>query len=117
MARKQISGVRFNYLSVFEPEEDFVCGVLKSSVVISSSLHALITAVAFGVPICWWWPKFFDDAGDEFGRFKYYDFFASLGIENPQYTREIGVPGSEMLRIPVPATLTQGLFQAFPKSI
>jgi len=117
MATEYKAGRRFNYFSVFEPEEDFVRAVVKSNVVVSSSLHALITSVAFGIPICWWWPKYFHEKGDMGQRFKYYDFFASVGIDAPQPVRQIETPESNILRISPPIELADDLLKSFPKSI
>lgn len=51
----------------------------SSNLIISSSLHGLILAVAYDIPCLW--VEFSDGIfGDDV---KYYDFFASLGIQNP----------------------------------
>ena len=115
LATEKRQGYRFNYISIFENEKHLVRNIIESEVVISSSLHALITSIAFEVPISWWWPKLYDDLGDEQGRFKYYDFFASIGCREPKYTRQIGVPCEELLTLSVPEELTNKLKAAFNK--
>lgn len=53
--------------------------IKSSNFIISSSLHGLILAVAYGIPCLW-----VEFSGDIFGDdIKYYDFFASLGFEKP----------------------------------
>lgn len=50
----------------------------SSNLIISSSLHGLVISIAYGIPCLW--VEFSDDiVGDDV---KYFDFFASLGINN-----------------------------------
>ncbi|SUP53620.1 Polysaccharide pyruvyl transferase [Weeksella virosa] len=55
--------------------------IIKSNLIISSSLHGLIIAVAYNIPCIW--VKFSDKlSGDDI---KFYDFFDSLGLKNIIY--------------------------------
>lgn len=56
--------------------EDFVNQIVHSKCVLSSSLHGLIIAHAYGVPALW--IRFNDVRSSEF---KYLDYFSSVGIE------------------------------------
>lgn len=66
------------WLSPFQPLDSIVHNIVDSRLTVSSSLHGLITACAFGVPFRWWWPSQYEFGGGEDGRFKYRDFFASV---------------------------------------
>lgn len=60
--------------------EKTLVNIISSKFIISSSLHGLILAVAYGIPCLW--VEFSDKIyGDDT---KYYDFFESLGVFNAQ---------------------------------
>lgn len=69
----------FSIVDVGEPVEKVVAQIANSKSVVSTSLHGLILAQAYGVP--WTWLRLVDKAlvGDEF---KFRDFFSTLDDRN-----------------------------------
>ncbi len=74
----RVNGMATRWISPFQPLDVIVRNIIASQLTISSSLHGLITASAFGVPFRWWWPNFSNANENPDGRFKYRDFFESL---------------------------------------
>ncbi len=67
-------------LDASNPIETVIDKICSWDVVVSSSLHGLVAAAAYGKPFVW--ASFSDKMiGD---GFKYRDFFASLGVERPR---------------------------------
>lgn len=66
-------------INVLKPVESFVDEVVSCEQIISSSLHGLIIAHAYGVPAVW--AKFSDSIGGD-GSTKYQDYYMSCGIED-----------------------------------
>lgn len=56
-----------------DPELSYVDRIANARAVISSSLHGLIVADAYGVPSAWLWDR------PTMHRFKFYDYFMSQG--------------------------------------
>lgn len=93
------------WISPFQTLDCIVRHIVDSRLTVSSSLHGLITACAFGVPFRWWWPSFEEVAGKEDGRFKYRDFFASVDcrdVEPGGTVDECVRLGPQRLNRPVP---------------
>ncbi len=67
-------------IDVQESVEEVIDSVLSCEVILSSSLHGLIVADAYGIPSCW-----IKLSNKVYGNgFKFYDYYASLGVEeNP----------------------------------
>ena len=63
--------------------QDFVCAVKSCEVVISSSLHGLICADAYGIPNAW--VQFSDEVVG--GDFKFRDYCRSIGADDPEPLR------------------------------
>lgn len=65
-----------------------VSNILKSEYVISTSLHGLIIADAFGVPSRWLHNKDLPSVKTE-GRFKYNDYYLSTGRDEDQFATSV----------------------------
>ena len=75
---KTVIPAGFHEISVVTDDyKKFIDEICASELVISSSLHGLIIAEAYGVPTIWFNPKGQDE-------FKYNDWYLSIGVENPQ---------------------------------
>lgn len=83
-------------IDILAPVEDVVDAMLECNVIVSSSLHGLILAVAYGIPFVW--VRFSD--GVEGGTFKFVDFFLSLTTNIPRYydCRSAELPAIEDFR-------------------
>lgn len=69
----------FRRIDVFEETHDFMRQVAACEIVLSSSLHGLITADALGVPAIW-----MKLSSDVWGNdFKFHDYFSIYGLEDP----------------------------------
>lgn len=68
-----------NVINVLQPVESFVDEVAACEAVISSSLHGIIIAHAYGVPAVW--AKFSDSIGGD--GTKYRDYYESVGVDDP----------------------------------
>jgi pyruvyltransferase len=62
--------------------------IVRSRFVISSSLHALIIAEAFGIPARWWYREDLPSASFE-GRMKYNDYYLSTGRNCDDYAETL----------------------------
>lgn len=71
-------GSSAHIINVLQPVESFVDEVVSCERIISSSLHGLIIAHAYGVPAVW--AKLSDSIGGD--GTKYRDYYASVGIED-----------------------------------
>lgn len=72
----------------YENWHDFIDEILKCKCVVSSSLHGLIVAEAYGIPSLW----IEIDKGESRNYFKYQDFYKSIGkshIDKPVIVDEI----------------------------
>ncbi len=111
-----LNGVRV--ISVFEPVERFIDAVCACDMVLSSSLHGLVFAHAYGVPAGW------IQLGDSIGGdgTKYRDHLLALGVEpyDPLDLRE-GIPEPrELFRFhpPQPGSFSDAeLFAALPPEL
>ncbi len=64
-------------IDVQKSVEEVIDSVLSCEIILSSSLHGLIVANAYGIPSCW-----IKLSNNVYGNdFKFYDYYASLGIE------------------------------------
>jgi pyruvyltransferase len=86
---------RFRILNVSERVEDFVRSVVSCAAVVSSSLHAIIIADAYGIPAVW--AEFSDKVAG--GGFKFRDYFAGVGRPDvsPFQIRDDGVPADAVI--------------------
>lgn len=76
--REQMKGSNANVINVLGSDiEKFIDEVLKCDRIISSSLHGLIAAHAYGIDAVW--AKFSDKLNGDGSKFK--DYFQSVGIE------------------------------------
>jgi len=66
-------------IDILSPGEDFLRQVAICEFVLSSSLHGLITADAFGIPNAW--IKLSDKVRGQ--GFKFHDYYSVFGIESP----------------------------------
>lgn len=75
-------GVRV--LDVRAGNREFIDSIVSCDAILSSSLHGLIAAEAYGVPSAW------IVLGDELtgGHFKFYDYYAALGVNRSPLTLE-----------------------------
>lgn len=73
----QYSGEDVLIVMPTNPIEKVISEILSCEAVVSSSLHGLITACAYGIPCLW--VEFTDGVAGK--GFKFRDFFASSGIE------------------------------------
>ena len=78
LLQKWFGKERFLLLHPFQDVEAFIAEIRSCSMVISSGLHPLILADAFGIPNAW-----FDVKGGTgiHSKFKFYDYFHSVGRE------------------------------------
>jgi pyruvyltransferase len=74
---------RIHIIDIESDIEDFVRSVKSCDVILSSSLHGLICADAYGVPNAW--IKFSDNVVG--GDFKFRDYRLSIGAESPKPIR------------------------------
>lgn len=83
--------------------------IVQSKLIISSSLHGVILADAYGIPSVWY--RGLDKVID----FKYYDYYASTGRkpENIPTTIEEAI-NCEPMPIPDLKPLQEGLIASFP---
>lgn len=87
---KRLDPDRFHWVEVIDDPDTVVDQIAAAGRVISSSLHGLIVAQAYGVP--WTWLQLGDELLAGSG-FKYEDFFASLDREQ---VSEAVVPDAEV---------------------
>ena len=66
----------------------FIDEICASELVVSSSLHGLIIAEAFGIPTIWYNPQ-------GRGTFKYKDWYLSIGIKDPAVINSISEIGEK----------------------
>lgn len=70
-------------ISPQQPLEDYLCALLSCRVIVSSSLHGLIFAHAYGVPAIW--IKLSDRLVG--GEFKFHDHYAFMGVAAAEIPR------------------------------
>lgn len=76
LGKFQVKGEGIRVISPLQPVEDYINKILTCEAVVSSSLHGIITAHAYGIPALW--VRFSDGlAGD---GMKFEDYFRSVGI-------------------------------------
>lgn len=68
---------QYKIINVLAPIESVIREILSCKKIISSSLHGIVVAHAYGIPAAW--AQFGDSIGGD--NTKYRDYFASLGIE------------------------------------
>ena len=64
-------------INALQPVEDFVDAILECSSIVSSSLHGIIVAHAYGIPALW--VKMSDSIGGD--DTKYRDYYMSVGMD------------------------------------
>lgn len=112
--RTRVPGVRL--LDILSDTQEFLTELAACRFVLSSSLHGLIAADAFGIPNAW-----ITISGElRGGEFKFRDYYSVFGIENPR-TRSIMEVDSAFIertrqeyRRPGLAEVQAKLVQAFP---
>lgn len=84
--------------------------ICASKLVISSSLHGIIIAEAYGVPAIW----LHNDESDQ-GEFKYFDYYLSTGRRNPIKVASIE-EGLALKEVAIPdlSNLKSNLLESFP---
>ena len=65
--------------------QNVINGILSCEKIITSSLHGIVAANAYGVPVIW--EKYSDNIIG--GEFKFQDYFAGVGIEPQKYGNQI----------------------------
>lgn len=100
------------HIDIQAPWQSVIDEICSSEVVVSTSLHGLIVAEAYGVPAVW-----LRVAGHQ-GVLKYLDYYASTN-RFPIPVRSSAEALDAVGGWPVPdlSGLTQGLIEAFPRSI
>jgi len=74
-------GVKLIYLFGYKKWTDVIDEILSCERIASSSLHGLVVSEAYKIPKCW--VEFQGPLnGIEKNRFKFFDFYASIGVEN-----------------------------------
>lgn len=68
---------QYKIIDVLQPVEKVIDEIVSCNKIISSSLHGLIVAHAYGIPAAW--AKFSDSIGGD--GIKYHDYLASVGVE------------------------------------
>lgn len=115
-----IAGGRLKFVNVFAPVEEFVRDLCSCAVVLSSSLHGLVVADAYGIPCEWVTIDQRMIGGD---GTKYRDHAAAMGYELTQPTELVGEPPERLAAIPRERKLTWtkekelALFEAVQKAI
>lgn len=71
---------RILIVDIQSPVEQVVHDILSCRAIASSALHGIITATAYGLPVCWL------EFGDKVvgAGFKFRDFYASAGVAEPK---------------------------------
>lgn len=98
----------WHIIDVQAPVEDVVDAMLSCECILSSSLHGLIVASAYGIPTCW--IKLSDKI---YGRdFKFRDYYASLEREVfPAHNIQQGIANAEVFE----NTSADALLAAYPR--
>ena len=79
---KSDDSVLIIHMTGYDKWEDVVRQVLSCEFVVSSSLHGIIISEAYGVPNLW--AEIREPIiGDISRRFKFHDFFMSIGLDRP----------------------------------
>lgn len=101
-------------IDITAPVEEVIDGIRSCEVIISSSLHGLVAANAYGIPAIW---AVFSDgiAGD---GMKYHDYFQSMGTdqEEPLDCRE-GFQFNKVKDVPQVGTPPEGLYERYVEAI
>ncbi len=108
---------RFNMFLCQRPERQpwrvVVREILRSRLVVASSLHALIIAEAFGIPARWWYndllPSYYKS-----GLFKYNDYYLSTHRAPDEYARSIDEALEMGGKAPIEHDLSDDILAAFP---
>lgn len=88
VARWQLNPERHRIIDIESRPEDFIAALSECSHIVSSSLHGIIAAHAYGLPAVWMKISA-NVVGD---GFKFADYLLSVGCNNPSYV-EIGSLG------------------------
>lgn len=72
-------------INVLQDPLDVIEQICSCEVVLSSSLHGIIIAEAYGIPACWLWPKALEDRGWKEPVLKYRDYYLSTEREPQAY--------------------------------
>jgi pyruvyltransferase len=76
----EMSSPDYNIIDIQTGPEEFVRQVLSCETIISSSLHGLILAEAYGIPTC----RVIFSENLKRGDFKFYDYYSGVGIKQMQ---------------------------------
>lgn len=96
-------------VNICDPVETVIDDILRCKKIISSSLHGLIVAHAYGIPAVW--AKFSDSIeGDDT---KYRDYLLSVGVEPYQF-RDLRNGGMTAVNMDPPKFDTDALWKACP---
>jgi pyruvyltransferase len=65
------------FIDILQPVEQVVTAIKRCSIILSSSLHGMIAADAYGIPTAW------IEVGDNLhgGHYKFHDYLMSQGVE------------------------------------